>query len=72
MKQDPINSVYQWANRIEYSGNDLVICLGGHVKECFNKFKRIPFKFLPHPSSQWSNESKANYVKRAIDLILAA
>jgi hypothetical protein len=72
MSQDLIYSVFKWAERVEYNGNDIVICLGSHVKGAFYKFKKIPFKFLPHPSAQWSNDAKVNYLKRGIDIIMAA
>jgi hypothetical protein len=64
----PRSSVAEWAARVEYTGDDIVITLGQCVYEVF-KHSNIEFIKLGHPSAVWSNESKIDYVSRAVGAV---
>ena len=65
---DAYNDVLKWAQRVEYTSDDLIICLGACVQDVFKK-GLIPFIKIGHPSAVWSKEKQVEYIELAIKRI---
>lgn len=64
----PITSVFDWAKRVEYTGDDIVIVLGQCVYDVFKK-GNVPYIKLGHPSAVWSHEKQSEYITRAVGAV---
>ena len=62
------SDIYDWASRVEYTGDDIVIVLGQSVRDVFSK-GTLEFIGMGHPSAVWSNEKQKEYIKRSRILV---
>lgn len=63
-----LSQTFEWAQRVEYNGNDIVLTLGQCVYDVF-KYSNIEFIKLGHPSACWSHEKQSEYILRAVGAI---
>lgn len=61
---------YEWANRVAYDSDDIVVCLGQCVIDSFRRGP-IPFIHVGHPSAVWGKLAQVDYIQNCRNKILS-